>query len=135
MRVIDWIFTLAITGLGNYAMPDYGFGVGLVICRLFVIACGAALGLFGVPELPLPYLRVLAIGPQGRQLLAQMKQRCSVPFSESLLKLSQQNARCAAFAEEERRATDFYNFVRTEPLAVGEDFTRRLYVSENDLSV
>ena len=42
------IIIVAITGLGNYAMPDYGFGVGLVICRLFVIACGAALGLFGV---------------------------------------------------------------------------------------
>ncbi|MBQ9959872.1 MAG: nucleotidyltransferase family protein, partial [Oscillospiraceae bacterium] len=57
--------------------------------RVKRMACCAALGLFGVPELPLPYLRVLAIGPRGRQLLAQMKQRCSVPFSESLLKLSQ----------------------------------------------
>lgn len=42
------IIIVAITGLGNYAIPDYGFGVGLVICRLFVIACGAALGLYGV---------------------------------------------------------------------------------------
>ena len=42
------IIIVAITGLGNYAIPDYGFGLGLVICRLFVIACGAALGLYGV---------------------------------------------------------------------------------------
>ena len=42
------IIIVAITGLGNYAIPDYGFGIGLVICRLFVIACGAALGLYGV---------------------------------------------------------------------------------------
>jgi len=42
------IIIVAITGLGNYAIPDYGLGIGLVICRLFVIACGAALGLFGV---------------------------------------------------------------------------------------
>lgn len=41
------IIIVAITGLGNYAIPDYGFGIGLVICRLFVIACGAALGLYG----------------------------------------------------------------------------------------
>ncbi len=42
------IIIVAITGLGNYAIPDYGFGIGLVICRLFVIFCGALLGLYGV---------------------------------------------------------------------------------------
>ena len=100
--------------------------------RVKRMACCAALGLFGVPELPAPYLRVLAIGPKGKQLLGEMKKRCSVPFSESLLKLSDTDARCAAFAKEECRATDLYNFVRKQPLAVGEDFTRRLYVSHCD---
>ena len=42
------IIIVAITGLGNYAIPDYGFGVGLVLCRLFVILCGALYGLYGV---------------------------------------------------------------------------------------
>lgn len=42
------IIIVAITGLGNYAIPDYGFGLGLVICRLFVIACGSLLGFYGV---------------------------------------------------------------------------------------
>lgn len=42
------IIIVAITGLGNYAIPDYGFGIGLVLFRLFVIACGALLGLYGV---------------------------------------------------------------------------------------
>ena len=42
------IIIVALTGLGNYAMPDYGFGIGLVICRLFVILCGSLLGLYGV---------------------------------------------------------------------------------------
>ena len=42
------IIIVAITGLGNYAIPDYGFGIGLVIGRLFVILSGAALGLYGV---------------------------------------------------------------------------------------
>jgi len=42
------IIIVAITGLGNYAIPDYGFGLGLVICRLFVILCGALLGLYGI---------------------------------------------------------------------------------------
>ena len=42
------IIIVAITGLGNYAVPDYGFSIGLIICRLFVILCGATLGLFGI---------------------------------------------------------------------------------------
>ena len=42
------IIIVALTGLGNYAMPDYGFGIGLVICRLFVILCGSLLGLYGI---------------------------------------------------------------------------------------
>ena len=42
------IIIVAITGLGNYAIPDYSFGIGLVICRLFLVVCGAALGLYGV---------------------------------------------------------------------------------------
>lgn len=42
------IIIVALTGLGNYAIPDYSFGIGLVICRLFVILCGSLLGLYGV---------------------------------------------------------------------------------------
>ena len=42
------IIIVALTGLGNYAMPDYGFGIGLTLCRLFVIVCGALFGLYGV---------------------------------------------------------------------------------------
>ena len=42
------IIIVALTGLGNYAVPDYGFSLGLVIYRLLVILSGAALGLYGV---------------------------------------------------------------------------------------
>ncbi len=42
------IIIVALTGLGNYAVPDYGFSIGLVICRLFVVVSGALLGLYGV---------------------------------------------------------------------------------------
>ena len=42
------IIIVALTGLGNYAIPDYGLGIGFVICRLFVIACGTLWGLYGV---------------------------------------------------------------------------------------
>ena len=41
------IIIVSITGLGSYVIPDYGFSIGLVLCRLFVIAFSAFLGLYG----------------------------------------------------------------------------------------
>ena len=42
------IIIVALTGLGNYAVPDYGFGLGLIIYRLGVILSGALFGLYGI---------------------------------------------------------------------------------------
>ena len=42
------IIIVALTGLGNYAVPDYGFGLGLILYRLGVIVAAAAFGLYGV---------------------------------------------------------------------------------------
>ena len=41
------IIIVALTGLGNYAAPDYGFSMGLILCRLFVVFMSALLGLYG----------------------------------------------------------------------------------------
>lgn len=42
------IIIVALTGLGNYAVPDYGFSVGLVLYRLMAVFGGALLGLYGL---------------------------------------------------------------------------------------
>lgn len=42
------IIIIALTGLGNYVIPNYGFGVALVLYRLFLIAMSAMLGLYGL---------------------------------------------------------------------------------------
>lgn len=42
------IIIIALTGLGNYVIPNYGFGVGMVLYRLFLILMSALLGLYGV---------------------------------------------------------------------------------------
>ena len=42
------IIIVALTGLGNYAVPDYGFSIGLVLYRLMAVLSGAALGLYGL---------------------------------------------------------------------------------------
>ena len=42
------IIIVALTGLGNYAVPDYGFSLGLILYRLAVIAAAALFGLYGI---------------------------------------------------------------------------------------
>ena len=42
------IIIIALTGLGNYVIPNYGFGIGLIICRLFLIVMSALMGLYGL---------------------------------------------------------------------------------------
>ena len=41
------IIITAITGLGNYAIPNYGFGLGISIYRLGLILLSALLGIYG----------------------------------------------------------------------------------------
>lgn len=42
------IIIIALTGLGNYVTPNYGFSIGLILYRLIVIFSGAVMGLYGI---------------------------------------------------------------------------------------
>lgn len=42
------IIVVALTGLGNYAVPNYGMGIGLQIIRLGFILAGALMGVYGI---------------------------------------------------------------------------------------
>ncbi len=42
------IIIIALTGLGNYAIPDYSLGMGIVIYRTILILLAAFMGLYGV---------------------------------------------------------------------------------------
>ncbi|HIS03995.1 MAG TPA: spore germination protein [Candidatus Pullichristensenella avicola] len=42
------IIVVALTGLGNFALPGYGFTVGMTILRIAVILVSAAFGLYGL---------------------------------------------------------------------------------------
>ena len=42
------IIIAALTGLGNYAIPDYGLGIAVQIVRLAFLFAGATMGLFGM---------------------------------------------------------------------------------------
>lgn len=42
------IIVISLTGLGNYAIPNYGLSVGVQIARMLFIALGGLLGLYGI---------------------------------------------------------------------------------------
>jgi len=42
------IIIIALTGLGNYVVPNYGFGIGVILYRLLLIVLSAILGLYGL---------------------------------------------------------------------------------------
>ena len=42
------IIIIALTGLGSYAIPNFGFGVGLMLYRLLLVLLSALLGIYGV---------------------------------------------------------------------------------------
>ena len=42
------IIVIALTGLGNYTVPNYGVGLGIQISRLAVVFAGAVMGFYGV---------------------------------------------------------------------------------------
>ena len=42
------IIVIALTGLGNYTVPNYGVGLGIQIARLALVAAGALMGFYGI---------------------------------------------------------------------------------------
>lgn len=42
------IIIIALTGLGNYVVPNYGFGIGIILYRLMLIGLSSMLGLYGL---------------------------------------------------------------------------------------
>jgi len=42
------IIIIALTGLGNYVVPNYGFGIGIILYRLILIVLSSMLGLYGL---------------------------------------------------------------------------------------
>ncbi len=42
------IIIIAITGLGNYVIPNYGFSIGMIIYRLMLLILSALMGIYGL---------------------------------------------------------------------------------------
>lgn len=65
------IIIIALTGLGNYVIPNYSLGIGLILYRLALILLSALLGLYGLAiGLFLMLTRICAIKSFGVDYLA-----------------------------------------------------------------
>ena len=93
------------------------------MARVRRLVMAAAVGLpAGLAREAPPYARVLAHNQRGRQILAQMKRSCSIPFSESLRRLEDCGGRAAEFARLESCVTDFWGLCCPQVQPCGEDY-------------
>lgn len=88
----------------------------------------AALGIpQQLPKAPPPYLRVLAFGPRGRDLMRQLPEKARLPLLQTGRACARQNP---AFFQVERLATDLWNCWSAEPRPGGMDYRKgAVYVS------
>ena len=89
--------------------------------RMRRLAMDAALGhTDALPPLP-PYLQLLG----GRRALLPALKAAALPASNSLMRLREANADCAAAAAAQCAASDFAALVRKTPEAMGGALTRK----------
>ena len=99
-------------------------------------ALQVALALEGPCPETVPYARLLAIGKNGKAVLNQIREKNQIPLSAQMKVLERVGLAARQSVEEEVRATDFYNLNRYQPLPKGEDYTRKLFVwQDNDNDV
>ena len=73
----------------------------------------------GLPDAPVPYLRVLAFGERGKELLRQLRKSAALPICQSGKECEQASP---AFFALERFATDLRSSWSEQPTAAGEDY-------------
>ncbi len=75
----------------------------------------------------LPYIRILAIGNKGEEILRAMKKSCKLPVSHSLSELIVLKGIAEKTALKESFATDVFNLTLAKRAPKGEDFTTKLF--------
>ena len=75
----------------------------------------------------IPYIRILAIGPNGTDILRAMKRRCRLTYSGSPLELIELRGIAAETIKKEIKATDIFNLTLAKRGPTGEDFTTKLF--------
>lgn len=91
------IIIIALTGLGNYVVPNYGFGIGVIMYRLMLIVLSAMLGLYGMMiGLFLIFLQLCSMQSFGVDYLSPVAPRRR-HNPDILLRLPVMMQKCAMF--------------------------------------
>ena len=86
--------------------------------------------LFNITEadyIPHPYIRMLAIGKNGGDILREMKKKCNIPVSGSVTELIELKGSAAKTIKRECQATDIYNLTLDKRGPASEDFITKLF--------
>lgn len=75
-----------------------------------------------------PYIRVLAFNEKGREVIKKLSSTATLPFSTSLLELSQQNGICKRFTDTESRCTDNFLLCSSKIFKKGYDYTTKVAI-------
>lgn len=87
----------------------------------------ALLGISAADYFDPPYIRVLAMGPKGGEVLARIDKHRKLPLSHSLKVLAEEGGNSGRTALLEARATDIFNLSLDVPAPKGEDYTHKIY--------
>ncbi len=77
-----------------------------------------------------PYIRILAFNNKGSEILKRMNNTATLPFSTSLIKLSEENDLCKEFAVTESRCTDNFWLCSSKIFKKGFDYTTKVAIIE-----
>ena len=94
--------------------------------------CCAMLGIGAEHCFAPPYVRVLAIGRRGAELLGEMKASCALPVSHSLRVLALTGENAALTAQLTHRASELYALSTQSPANAGAEYTTKLYKRETE---
>lgn len=75
-----------------------------------------------------PYGRILAFNERGREILAEAKDKASIPYATSIAKLSQISPEAERFAELEIRASDVYGLALDTVTSAQKDYRARIMI-------
>ncbi|MEG1869509.1 MAG: nucleotidyltransferase family protein [Oscillospiraceae bacterium] len=107
------------------SLLDYIKTKRYTMARVRRLVLSAALGIDGdLCKKNPPYLRILAIGNGGKQILHLAKNTATIPISHSLAKLQRLNKTAEAFTSLEASSTDFYNLLTPTVFPCGLDYQR-----------
>lgn len=95
--------------------------------RIRRVVLNAFLDIIEKDYVTIPYIRILAIGPNGSDILRAMKRKCNLKVSGSITEITALRGIAAETILKEVRSTDIYNLTLTKRGPTGEDYTTKLF--------